>query len=191
MKFEKFQFQIRSISKPRPFSDFASLTVTLPELLGTNELWPIAFGLPGIPAFFLLCALPFFPETPRFTYITRNNLQDTKKALQFYQRTCDQTLIDELEKEKQDLNSKRFRATDIIRRSRNRNPLIVVLIMTIMGIQLSGISVIMAYSTSMFMSAGLSEHLAKYATVGVGLCNFSVAFIAIYTVEKFGRRILL
>lgn len=43
----------------------------LPEVLGSTEKWPLAFSFPGILAFFLVCILPFCPESPKFNLITR------------------------------------------------------------------------------------------------------------------------
>lgn len=98
------------------FGDFTSLTITLPELLGTENLWPLAFALPGFPAFILLCSLPFFPETPRFAYITRNNAKLALKALHTYQGPGDKKIIlDELEKERlMLLHAEKFKVIHII-----------------------------------------------------------------------------
>lgn len=75
-----------------------------------------------------------------------------------------------------------------IRKPQCRRALACALVFIVMGITLSGLSAVMTYSTSMFRSAGLTGTLAKYATAAVGLCNFLVSWIAIFTIEKFGRR---
>ena len=47
------------------------------------------------------------------------------------------------------------------------------------------------YSTAVFEQAGLSIGLAQYATVGTGLVNIVMSFIAAVLVDKLGRRMLM
>ena len=56
---------------------------------------------------------------------------------------------------------------------------------------MSGIGAVMAYSMHMLQDAGLDMMTAKYATVGIGLCNFLSPTITIALVDRAGRKILL
>ena len=49
------------------FSDWFSLLIGLPEVLGGPALWPLAYAFPGIPALALVLILPFCPESPKYT----------------------------------------------------------------------------------------------------------------------------
>lgn len=60
------------------FSDWFSLLIGLPEVLGDQNNWPLAFALPGLPALALVCILPFCPESPKYTLGTKH---DRDKAL--------------------------------------------------------------------------------------------------------------
>jgi hypothetical protein len=55
------------------FSDWFSLFLGMPEVLGSASNWPLAFAFPGIPALGLCCLLPFCPESPKFTLVFRGN----------------------------------------------------------------------------------------------------------------------
>ncbi|KHJ43794.1 transporter, major facilitator family protein [Trichuris suis] len=58
-------------------------------------------------------------------------------------------------------------------------------------IQFSGIAAVLAYSKTMFESAGLSTSTAKYGSVGLGVCNTLAPFLSTALVEKAGRKIIL
>lgn len=54
----------------------------LPEVLGSADNWPLAFSFPGIPAFLLVCVLPFCPESPKFSLVTRGKRDVALKDLE-------------------------------------------------------------------------------------------------------------
>ncbi|XP_069833512.1 solute carrier family 2, facilitated glucose transporter member 9-like isoform X2 [Dendropsophus ebraccatus] len=56
---------------------FIGQVLGLPEIFGTESLWPCAFGFILIPAVIQVAILPFFPESPRYLLVEK---QDTKKA---------------------------------------------------------------------------------------------------------------
>lgn len=55
------------------FSDWISLLCGMPNMLGNERWWPIAFALPGIPALLLCIILPYCPESPFYTFINRDD----------------------------------------------------------------------------------------------------------------------
>ena len=63
------------------FSDWFSLLMGLPEVLGSAKLWPWAFAFPGIPALMLVFILPFCPESPKFTLMTLGKREESKEAI--------------------------------------------------------------------------------------------------------------
>ncbi|KAI6194694.1 MFS transporter, SP family [Aphelenchoides besseyi] len=48
------------------FSEVFSLFLGMPEIFGSDRLWPLSFGFPGLLAFFLVVLLPFCPESPKY-----------------------------------------------------------------------------------------------------------------------------
>lgn len=59
-----------------------------------------------------------------------------------------------------------------------RAPLIIAIVMQLSQ-QLSGINAVFYYSTTLFMSSGLTEESAKYATIGIGCIMVSGGFVNI------------
>ena len=49
----------------------------------------------------------------------------------------------------------------------------------------------MFYSTSIFLSAGLTEMAAQQATLGMGVVNVGMTFISLVLVERAGRKTLM
>lgn len=57
--------------------------------------------------------------------------------------------------------------------------------------QFCGVNIIMYYSSQIFVSAGVSETNAIYASLGAGVLNFMFAIPSIFLIDKAGRRPLL
>lgn len=71
-----------------------------------------------------------------------------------------------------------------------RLPLILVCSL-LGGQQLSGLNAIFFYSVSIFERTGISSTSAKWANLGTGLVNFSVASFSPYLMAKVNRRPLI
>lgn len=56
--------------------------------------------------------------------------------------------------------------------------------------QLSGINAVFYYSTDIFTSAGLTEEMAKYSTIGVGVVMVIMSLVSIMLMDRTGRRTL-
>jgi predicted MFS family arabinose efflux permease len=56
---------------------------------------------------------------------------------------------------------------------------------------LSGINAVFFYSSKMFKKAGIPEHIIPYANIGTGLINVLATIVAIFLIEKLGRKALI
>lgn len=54
--------------------------LSLEELLGSEDLWPILLGLTVVPTVLQMSFLPFCPESPRFLYIVRCQEHQAKRG---------------------------------------------------------------------------------------------------------------
>ena len=52
----------------------------LPQLLGTEKLWPYLMGVVLIPGITLYIAAPFLTESPKYVYNNKKNANETKES---------------------------------------------------------------------------------------------------------------
>ncbi|CAK5120703.1 unnamed protein product [Meloidogyne enterolobii] len=205
------------------FSDWFSLFIGLPEILGNTQSWPLAFAFPGIPALMLCCILPFCPESPKvwmetkivihgpdnfkFTLFTRG---DASKAVLDLKRFVDDNeaeyMFEALEREAIMINEGPGTYKQIFTERSLRVPLLIS-IMVMITQQFTGCSAVFAYSTDMFLNAGIRglvllietklmltqifSQMARFSTLAVGIAYFLFALTAPFLIERAGRRILL
>ena len=77
------KFKFPNLQVAVAFSDWFSLLIGLPSILGGEELWPLAFAFPGIAALALVLILPFCPESPKYTLAVKGDRE--KVRLIFFQ----------------------------------------------------------------------------------------------------------
>ncbi|WPH00781.1 general substrate transporter [Acrodontium crateriforme] len=155
--------------------------------------FPIAFQI--VLALFIVCTIPGLPESPRWLVYkgkyekalevlsALNDLPETDPRVQDeFKAMCD-TVAEEA--------SGSFR--DCFKTNKNRN-----LHRTILGYvnqmfqQISGINIITYYAATVFKdSIGLSPFLSRLLAALNGTEYFFASFIAIFTIERFGRRSLM
>ncbi|KAL4221556.1 Solute carrier 2 [Mactra antiquata] len=173
------------------FGVLMSTVIGLEQVLGTQQHWQYALGFPVVMVAWQLFSLSFCPESPRFLLINRESEEEARKALIWLRGTSDvideiQEMIAEREKAK---SIKKFTVSDLFHSPELRSPLIICLMMHLSQ-QLSGINAVIYYSTSIFMSADLSENQAQIATLIVGAVNVCMTFVSALMMDRLGRRTL-
>ncbi|RCN29736.1 MFS transporter, SP family [Ancylostoma caninum] len=170
------------------FSDWFSLLIGLPEVLGNDKMWPLAFALPGIPALALCVILPFCPESPKYTLIT---LGERERALSDISKLVDSNeakpMFDMLVKESALDRSGKGTLRELFTSPELRVPL-VVSVLVMIAQQFTGCTAVFAYSTEMFLNAELSPEVARLSTLAIGIVYFLFACSAPFLIEKVGRR---
>lgn len=150
-----------------------------------EELWRSMIGIGLIPALIFLIGLFFVPESPRWLV-----LKGREKEALFYLKkiNTDAVAIDEINAIKannevkgsiQQLFSKAYRI-----------PLLIGLTLPFLS-QVSGINAVIYYGPVILDKAGFSLGDALGGQVIIGLVNVIFTFVAILTVDKYGRRPLL
>ncbi|XP_012160833.1 solute carrier family 2, facilitated glucose transporter member 3 isoform X2 [Ceratitis capitata] len=164
---------------------------SLRYVFGTEEYWHYALSFYII--LVALCYLPsyYFPESPKYLYIVRNNQEQARSELRRICKGPNATIvinheIDEMEAE---VNTKVQTCSfiSVLRDPTFLLPLIIVCSFQ-GGQQLSGINAIFYYSVSIFEKAGLSTADAEWANLGAGCLNLSVAFLGPMLMSKLNRR---
>ena len=87
------------------------------------------------------------------------------------------------------MSESKIRMLELMRSAPLRLPLLIAIVMQLSQ-QLSGINAVFYYSTNLFITTGLSESHAKYATIGIGAVMVIMTLISIPLMDRSGRRTL-
>merc|ERR1712106_269379 len=138
-------------------------------LLGTDEGWPYLLGIAVFPSILQLILLPICPESPRYLLISKSQEQAAREALKRLRNTPNiEDDVEEMRAEEMAQQAEsQITMFELIRSPPLRMPLTIAIVMQLSQ-QLSGINAVFYYSTNLFITTGLSETSAKYATIGIG-----------------------
>ncbi|XP_073669633.1 solute carrier family 2, facilitated glucose transporter member 5-like isoform X2 [Paramisgurnus dabryanus] len=136
---------------------FIAQVLGLHEILGKEEFWPLFLSLVILPTFIQLVFLPWFPESPRYLLIEKQNIHATITALKWYRAKCNiQAEVEEMQEEQRTLTSvKTVSVFQLFKDSSVRWQLITIIVVNA-GMQLSGIDAIWFYTNSIFENAGVT-----------------------------------
>ncbi|XP_073718418.1 solute carrier family 2, facilitated glucose transporter member 9-like [Misgurnus anguillicaudatus] len=85
---------------------FIAQVLGLHEILGKEEFWPLLLSLVILPTFIQLVFLSWFPESPRYLLIEKQNIHATITALKWYRAKCNiQAEVEEMQEEQRTLTS--------------------------------------------------------------------------------------
>ena len=151
-----------------------------------DENWRGMFFVEAIPAALFLGLMFFIPESPRWLA----NQGQTEKAVFLLSKVLG---IQEAQKEIDDLGQllalEEGSITEMLKPSM-RLPLLIGILLPFFS-QVTGINVIIYYGTSIFKEAGLGINSSFGAQVLVGFINLLFTAIAIWKVDRLGRKPLL
>ncbi|MBK8944686.1 MAG: sugar porter family MFS transporter [Ignavibacteriae bacterium] len=151
-----------------------------------KEIWRGMFGVEALPALIFLALLFIVPESPR--YLLMKN--DVKKAHNILSKIIGEknveTEISEIVKS--------FKITSVsfndLFHKKMIKPLLIGISLAMFS-QFSGINAIMYYGIKILGEAGLGANDAFWSQVTIGIVNVIFTIVAIYTIDKFGRKPLL
>lgn len=153
-----------------------------------SQSWRIMFVIAGIPAAFQFLIMAFFPESPRYLI----NIGEKDRAFNILKKLRAteehaQLEITHIEKMR---NTRKPHWSELISK-RVRPALLAGIGVTIIQ-QITGINTIIYYAPTIFKFAGVgSNKAALLATTWVGIINVLMTFVAIYLLDKVGRKPLL
>ncbi|XP_022805078.1 proton myo-inositol cotransporter-like [Stylophora pistillata] len=155
--------------------------------------WRFMFGLAAVPSSIMFLGCLWLPESPSWL-VSRGACEDAREVLVRLRGTTD--VNEELQsilavcKERESYD-KKSRFHKILTTSSTRKALLVGCMLISMQ-ELSGINVVMFYSTTIIQMSGVQEdQLALWLAVVVYFTGFAFTFVGLYLVEKLGRRKLL
>uniref|UniRef100_A0A8C5SS74 Solute carrier family 2, facilitated glucose transporter member 5 n=1 Tax=Laticauda laticaudata TaxID=8630 RepID=A0A8C5SS74_LATLA len=164
---------------------FSAQVLGLPELLGEDAYWPLFLSVVVVPAFLQLLLLNWFPESPRYLLIEKNNVHGAAQALSLFlgQHNVQDTIA-EIEEEKRSLVSvKAVSVWQLLSDHSVRFQVLSVVVIN-MGMQLSGIDAIWFYTNAIFENAGIPDPDIPYTTVGTGAIEVVAGLIGVSVGSK-------
>jgi SP family arabinose:H+ symporter-like MFS transporter len=152
----------------------------------TDEMWRGMFGAGTIPAFLFILFLFFVPESPRFLMLKG---KEEKAHLIIAHINGETNARKEIQDIKQSFNTKAGSYKDLFKPGIFK-ALIIGISLAVFS-QFSGINAIIYYGVKILKEAGLGSGSAFWGQVTIGIVNTLFTFVAIFTIDKFGRKPLL
>ncbi|MFC6997070.1 sugar porter family MFS transporter [Rufibacter roseus] len=148
-----------------------------------EEVWRGMFGLEAIPAILFLLGLLFVPESPRWL-IQKNRIEEGTQVLAKIssQAEAQEDVSNIIKTSNQETGSYKELFS-----KRLRKPLMIGLLLPIFS-QFSGINAVIYYGPRILNDAGIDLSNALLGQIVFGLANLVFTLIAIWKVDKLGRR---
>ena len=153
--------------------------------IGANN-WRWMFGVMAFPAALFFLLLFFVPESPR--WLVKQKLVD--KARSVLQKVGAENLESDLTDIVNSLKEEFGQGVTKLFQKKYNFPIMCAVLLAVFN-QLSGINVIMYYAPLIFEKAGASTNAAMLQAVAVGVTNLVFTIVAMFFIDKFGRKTLL
>jgi SP family arabinose:H+ symporter-like MFS transporter len=190
-----YQFAITIGILTAYFSNARLLAMSNSVIFGSNsflgfiinrEVWRAMFGSETIPGVLFFILLMIVPESPRWLMAKHREENALKVLGKFYEyETANKEIEDIKEVLKKESSSMKMMAYPGIRLA-----LIVGILLSLLS-QFTGINAIIYYGPRIFETAGLSQGSSLNGQVIIGIVNVVFTIIAIWKIDKIGRRKLL
>jgi len=151
-----------------------------------KNVWRAMIGCGLIPSLIFLIGLFFIPESPRWL-VLKQHIEKAKDILLKINKPG--VVAGELNSIQQSISTEKGNLKELLSPV-YRTALIIGIALPFLS-QVSGINAIIYYGPSILDKAGFSLGAACGGQVTIGLVNVLFTFVAIFTVDKWGRRPLL
>jgi SP family arabinose:H+ symporter-like MFS transporter len=156
------------------------------EWVISTEVWRGMFGAESLPGIVFLVLLFFIPESPRWLMVRKREKEARGVLGRFMSQEAAEKEIGEIRVvlEQESASWKQLLAPGI------RTAVLIGMALAILS-QFSGINAIIYYGPRIFESAGFGVGKALGGQVIIGIVNVFFTLIAIATIDRVGRKILL
>ncbi len=148
--------------------------------------WRWMFGSEAVPAVLLLALLFFVPETPRFL-VAKGRVQEARRILD---RVNGPTAAGQALREITEAIAHESGAFRELFKPGLRVALAIGIALAVLQ-QITGINVFLYYAPTIFEKLGAGANAALWQTVVVGAVNLLFTVVAIWTVDRLGRKPLM
>lgn len=152
------------------------------------DAWRWMFSVQAIPAMLFFVALFVVPESPRWL-ISKNRIEDARHVLT---KIGGQVYGDkELASIRESFNTHQEQVKlSVLLGKRYFLPVTLGVLVAVFS-QVTGYNSLLYYAPLIFKNAGLETGDALFQTLAIGIINCVFTFVAIVTIDKVGRRLLL
>ncbi len=147
--------------------------------------WRLMFGLAAIPAVVLFIGMLFQKESPHWL-IRQDRIDEARDVLK---RVRDSDDIEDEIRDVQEVSRKQAGTRELL--SPKLRPLLMVGVMLAVFQQITGINTVIYYAPTLLQGAGLGTSAALLANVVNGAVNVGMTIVAIWLLDRVGRRPLL
>jgi SP family xylose:H+ symportor-like MFS transporter len=142
--------------------------------------WRYMFLSGAIPAVLFLLLLFFVPETPRFLMLKGNEAGARAVLAKLVTKEEGERELSEIRASLSEHHSGKLLSFGVL--------LVFIGIMLSVFQQFVGINVVLYYATDIFKGMGMTTNASLLQTIIVGGVNLTFTTVAIFTVDRFGRR---
>ncbi len=152
------------------------------------EVWRSMLGMAAIPALLFLTTIFFIPESPRWL-ILKQREEKAKKTLRRIFCTEEASTF-EMNETKKVVSSESKSDWKMLFKPGIRKAVLIGAAIAILG-QFMGVNAVLYYGPTIFESNGLSGGDSLFYQVMVGLANMVATIIAVFIIDKVGRKKLI
>ena len=158
------------------------------DLIFVSEVWRAMLGLSGVPSLLFLIIVLFLPESPRWLVLKKCDEKALDVFSKIYLSPQDASL--QLEETKSVISSVVKSDWSFLLQPGIFRAILIGAAIAILG-QFMGVNAVLYYGPSIFEKAGLSGGDALFSQVLVGFVNALTTVIAIFIIDKVGRKKLV
>jgi SP family arabinose:H+ symporter-like MFS transporter len=156
------------------------------HLIAIDETWRAMFGAGMIPAAFFLLLLLFIPESPRWL-LQRG---ETDRASAILAKIAGREMAQKQTAEIRDTLTQEEGTLAELFRPGLRVALLVGIMLSVFG-QMTGVNIVVYYGPKILAAAGFRDVASLLGQVGFGLIGLIFTIVAVFTIDRWGRRPLL
>ncbi|NGM74343.1 sugar porter family MFS transporter [Sphingobacterium sp. SGL-16] len=152
-----------------------------------EDSWRWMFGLGVVPSLLFLIGIVWLPESPRWL-IAKGRLKEARAVLlRFGNSAVVEKTVDEVANSNKETSPISFK--EVLHKS--VRPAVVIGVTLAIFQQFCGINVVFNYTSTIFKSIGASLDQQLFETVSIGIVNLLFTLVAMWQVDKLGRRPLM
>ncbi|NXQ67963.1 GTR9 protein, partial [Quiscalus mexicanus] len=147
-------------------------------------MWNVLLSFSGLVALIQLIFLPFFPESPPYLLLQKEDKAGCLKAMkQLWGEGNYQTELDDLMKEKAVTKGTKIMNVLEVLREGSVHPQLCTMLLLLLSLQLCGLKI--------FETANLQESIIPYVSLGVSISELISIIFCSSIIERLGRKVLL